>query len=284
MIKLILKGMVIGIANIIPGVSGGTMMVVMGIYDKLIHAITHLKSEFKETLRLLIPIVIGAAAGIVILTEVITRALEHFPVQTNFMFIGLIVGGLPIIIKKLKETGKKVNAGNAVVLVLFFILVAGFALIGEGEASARELSLNMVEIIKLFFIGVIASATMVIPGVSGSMVLMLLGYYYLILDSISEFIHALLAFDFPVLLEKTGILMPFGIGVLAGIGVIAKLIELVFEKRPDYAYCAIIGLIVASPLAIIFMSDLSKYNLAAILTGLITFGIGFFIARKLGEE
>ncbi|MDD7025757.1 MAG: DUF368 domain-containing protein [Lachnospiraceae bacterium] len=284
MIKLILKGMVIGIANIIPGVSGGTMMVVMGIYDKLIHAITHLKSEFKETLRLLIPIVIGAAAGIVILTEVITRALEHFPVQTNFMFIGLIVGGLPIIIKKLKETGKKVNAGNAVVLVLFFILVAGFALIGEGEASARELSLNMVEIIKLFFIGVIASATMVIPGVSGSMVLMLLGYYYLILDSISEFIHALLAFDFPALLEKTGILMPFGIGVLAGIGVIAKLIELVFEKRPDYAYCAIIGLIVASPLAIIFMSDLSKYNLAAILTGLITFGIGFFIARKLGEE
>ncbi len=284
MIKLILKGMVIGIANIIPGVSGGTMMVVMGIYDKLIHAITHLKSEFKEALRLLIPIVIGAAAGIVILTEVITRALEHFPVQTNFMFIGLIVGGLPIIIKKLKETGKKVNAGNAVVLVLFFVLVAGFALIGEGEASARELSLNMVEIIKLFFIGVIASATMVIPGVSGSMVLMLLGYYYLILDSISEFIHALLAFDFPVLLEKTGILMPFGIGVLAGIGVIAKLIELVFEKRPDYAYCAIIGLIVASPLAIIFMSDLSKYNLVAILTGLITFGIGFFIARKLGEE
>lgn len=284
MIKLILKGMVIGIANIIPGVSGGTMMVVMGIYDKLIHAITHLKSEFKEALRLLLPIVIGAAAGIVILTEVITRALEHFPVQTNFMFIGLIVGGLPIIIKKLKETGKKVNAGNAVVLVLFFVLVAGFALIGEGEASARELSLNMVEIIKLFFIGVIASATMVIPGVSGSMVLMLLGYYYLILDSISEFIHALLAFDFPVLLEKTGILMPFGIGVLAGIGVIAKLIELVFEKRPDYAYCAIIGLIVASPLAIIFMSDLSKYNLVAILTGLITFGIGFFIARKLGEE
>ena len=284
MIKLILKGIVIGIANIIPGVSGGTMMVVMGIYDKLIHAITHLKSEFKETLRLLIPIVIGAAAGIVILTEVITRALEHFPVQTNFMFIGLIVGGLPIIIKKLKETGRKVNAGNAVVLLLFFILVAGFALIGEGEASARELSLNMMEIIKLFFIGVIASATMVIPGVSGSMVLMLLGYYYLILDSISEFIHALLAFDFPVLLEKTGILMPFGIGVLAGIGVIAKLIELVFEKRPDYAYCAIIGLIVASPLAIIFMSDLSKYNLAAILTGLITFGIGFFIARKLGEE
>ncbi len=284
MIKLMLKGAVIGVANVIPGVSGGTMAVVMGIYDKLIHAITHLKSEFKEALRLLIPIIIGAAAGIIILTEVITRALEHFPVQTNFMFIGLIVGGLPIIVKKLKDTGKKVTGGNILALVLFFILVAGFALMGEKEAAARELSLNAVEIIKLFFVGVIASATMVIPGVSGSLVLILLGYYYLILDSISEFIHALLAFDFPVLLEKTGILMPFGIGVLLGIGVIAKLIELVFEHFPNYAFCAIIGLIVASPLAIIFMSDLSRYNLVSILTGAVTFVIGFFIARKLGED
>lgn len=284
MIKLVLKGMVIGVANIIPGVSGGTMAVVMGVYDKLIHAITHLKSEFKEALKLLTPIVIGAAAGVVILTEVITRALEHFPVQTNFMFIGLIVGGLPIMINKLKGTGQKVTFGNVLALILFFILVAGFALLGEGEAASRELSLNVIEVIKLFFIGMIASATMVIPGVSGSMVLMLLGYYYLILDSVSEFMHALFDFNFPVLLEKTGILMPFGIGVLIGIGVIAKLIEIVFEKLPNYAYCAIIGLIVASPLAIIFMSDFSQYNLTAVLTGLITFVVGFIIARKLGED
>lgn len=284
MIKLICKGAVIGIANIIPGVSGGTMMVVMGIYDKLIHAITHIKSEFKEALRLLIPIVIGMAAGIIILTEVITRALEHFPVQTNFMFIGLIVGGLPIVIKRLKETGQKVSAGNILVLVLFFILVAGFALIGETEAAGGEISLSVLEVVKLFLIGVIASATMVIPGVSGSMVLMLLGYYYLILDSVSAFLHALLDFDFPVLLEKTGILMPFGIGVLLGIGIIAKLIEIVFNKFPNYAYCAIIGLIVASPFAIIFMSDLTRYTVTGVLTGLLTFVVGFIIARKLGED
>lgn len=284
MIKLTCKGAVIGIANIIPGVSGGTMMVVMGIYDKLIHAITHIKSEFKEALRLLIPIVIGMAAGVIILTEVITRALEHFPVQTNFMFIGLIVGGLPIVIKRLKETGQKVSAGNILVLVLFFILVAGFALIGETEAAGGEISLSVLEVVKLFFIGVIASATMVIPGVSGSMVLMLLGYYYLILDSVSAFLHALLDFDFPVLLEKTGILMPFGIGILLGIGIIAKLIEIVFKKFPNYAYCAIIGLIVASPFAIIFMSDLTRYTVTGVLTGLLTFVVGFIIARKLGED
>lgn len=284
MIKMILKGAVIGIANIIPGVSGGTMMVVMGIYDKLIHAITHLKSEFKNALKLLIPIAIGMALGIVVLTEIITRALENFPVQTNLMFIGLIVGGLPVIVKKLKETGKKVSVGNMIAMVAFFALVVGMAMMGEAEGSAAQVTLNIVNIVKLFFVGIIASATMVIPGVSGSMVLMLLGYYYTILDSVSAFLHGLLEFDMPTLLQNFGILFPFGIGVLAGIGVIAKLIEIVFVKFPNYAYCAIIGLIIASPFGIILMSDLSKYNVVAVLTGLVTFAIGFVIARKLGED
>ena len=284
MIKLICKGAVIGIANIIPGVSGGTMMVVMGIYDKLIHAINHLKSEWKQALKLLITIVIGMGLGIVILTEIITRALENFPVQTNLMFIGLIVGGLPVIVQKLKETGKKVSIGNVIAMIAFFALVVGMAMMGEAEGGAAEVTLNVVSIIKLFFVGIIASATMVIPGVSGSMVLMLLGYYYTILDSISAFIHGLLEFDFPTLLQNFGILCPFGIGVLAGIGVIAKLIEIVFVKFPNYAYCAIIGLIIASPFGIILMSDLSKYNIGAILTGVVTFAVGFIIARKLGED
>jgi putative membrane protein len=284
MIKLICKGAVIGIANIIPGVSGGTMMVVMGIYDKLIHAITHIISEWKEALKLLIPVVIGMALGIVALTEILTRALEVFPVQTNFLFIGLIIGGLPVILTKLKETGKKLSAGNIAALVVFFLIVVGFALVGEAQGSAAAIELNAVQVIKLFFVGVIASATMVIPGVSGSMVLMLIGYYYTILDSVSAFMHGLVGFDLPVLLKNFGILFPFGIGVLVGIVVIAKLIEIVFVKFPDYAYCAIIGLIVASPIAIVLMSDLSKYNLVSILTGLVTLAIGYVVAGKLGEN
>lgn len=284
MLKLILRGAVIGIANIIPGVSGGTMMVAMGIYDKLIHAITHLKSEWKSALRLLIPIVIGMGLGIVALTEVITRALVFFPVQTNFMFIGLIVGGLPLIVGKLKDTGKKVSVGNIIVLVIFFALVVGMSFIGEAEGSAADVVLNAGNIIKLFFIGIIASATMVIPGVSGSMVLMILGYYYTILDAVSACVHGALSFDFPVIFQNVGILMPFGIGVLLGIGVIAKLIDILFAKSPNYAYCAIIGLIVASPFGIILMSDLSRYNVFSIATGLITFVVGYFIANKLGEE
>lgn len=284
LLKMILKGAVIGIANVIPGVSGGTMMVVMGIYDKLIHAITHVKSEFKEALRLLIPIVIGMALGIIVLTEVITASLEHFPVQTNFMFIGLIIGGLPVILKRLKGTGKKVSVGNIIAGVLFFVLVAGMAAIGEAEGSAADMTLNLINIVKLFFVGIIASATMVIPGVSGSMVLMLMGYYYTILDTVSSFMHALVEFDIPVMLQGVGILAPFGIGVLLGIAIIAKLVEMMFEKFPNYAFCSIIGLIIASPVAIILMSDLSKYSVISVLTGLVTLAVGYVIARKLGED
>ena len=102
MIKMILQGMIVGIANIIPGVSGGTMMVAMGLYDKLIHSITHLKSEFKSSMKLLLPIFFGAALAIVILSRLFEFLLQNYPIPTNFAFCGLIVGSLPFILKKVK--------------------------------------------------------------------------------------------------------------------------------------------------------------------------------------
>lgn len=283
MIKDILKGAVIGVANIIPGVSGGTMAVTLGIYDKLIHAVTHIVSEFKKSIKFIMPIVIGAVLGIGVLSFVIKFLFANFPVQTNFLFIGLILGGLPIIWNRLKATGKKVGVGNAIAFVAFFALVVGMSLVGEAEGNAADVTLNAVNIIKLFLVGMLASATMIIPGVSGSMVLMIIGYYNTIIDTITLFIKSTLSMDIPGMIQGVGVLMPFGIGVLLGIGVVAKLIELVFVKAPNYAYCSILGLIIASPIAIILMSDLSQYHVISVLTGVVTFAIGFVIARKLAD-
>ena len=86
MLKLILQGMAVGIANIIPGVSGGTMMVAMGLFDKLIHCITHLKSEFKEAIKLLIPIFAGAGIAFVLLSRLFEYLLAVNPIPTNFAF------------------------------------------------------------------------------------------------------------------------------------------------------------------------------------------------------
>ena len=141
MIKSILKGMVIGIANIIPGVSGGTMMVSMGIYDKAIHCITHLFSEFKKSILFLLPIFIGMGIAIVGSSFGSEYLFAQFPVQTSLLFIGLVFGGLPIIIKSVKKenaAGKKTNAGHIIIGLLFFAVVAGMALLGEKGRGCSE--------------------------------------------------------------------------------------------------------------------------------------------------
>jgi putative membrane protein len=281
MIKNILKGAVIGLANIIPGVSGGTMAVSMGIYDKLIHCVTHIFKEFKKSVKFLLPIFIGAGIALVGLSFLIEGAFEHFPAQTNLLFIGLIVGGLPSIINKVK--GNSIKLVHIIACLVFFVLVVGLATIGEGDGASADLTVNFINIIKFFAVGVIASATMVIPGVSGSMILMLMGYYYAIIETINTLIKALIAFDMPVLMQCMGVLVPMGIGIVVGILGIAKVVEIVFEKAPLIAYWAIIGLIVASPIAILLMGNMGSITIVTVLTSVVTFVIGFIVARLLGE-
>lgn len=172
MIKNLLKGMVMGIANIIPGVSGGTMAVSMGIYDKLIHCITHLFKEFKKSIKFLLPIFIGTGIALIGLSFVIEPAFKRFPIATNCLFIGLIVGGLPAVWKKVK--GNKIKASHIISMLGFFALVVGFAVIGEREGKAADLTFSLLNVIKLFAVGIIASATMVVPGISGSMMMLLM--------------------------------------------------------------------------------------------------------------
>ena len=282
MIKMILKGVVIGVANIIPGVSGGTMAVSMGIYDKMIHAATHLLSEFKKSMKILIPIVVGAVIGIVALARMIEIMFEKIPFQTNLLFIGLIVGGLPAIARKVK--GKSIRLGHLLSFLIFFVVVAGLAILGEQEGAAADLSFSLLNVVKLFGVGIVASATMVIPGVSGSMMLMLMGYYNPVLSEINGFIDNLLDFNVPGILDGCLVLVPFGLGVVIGIFAIAKIIEIVFEKFPEHAYWAIIGLIVASPVAILVMNGFGAINLVTVLTGVAALAAGVVIALKLGEE
>ena len=282
MMKQILQGMVVGIANIIPGVSGGTMMVAMGLYDRLIHAITHLKSEFKESMKLLIPIFAGAGIAIIALSRLFEFLLATWPIPTNFAFCGLIAGSLPFIFKKVK--GHKVTVSKIIPFLIFFGVVILMALLGETGGASADVSLGFVNVLKLFGVGVVAAATMVVPGVSGSMMLMLLGYYDTILKAINDFVDALVKFDMGGLATGVGILAPFGIGVVIGIFLIAKLIEFIFSKAEIHAYYGIIGLILASPIAILMKTDWSGFSVLMIGISILTFGLGWFIASKLGGE
>ena len=278
----ILKGIVIGISNVIPGVSGGTMMVSMGIYDKLIFLLTHFIKKMKEAIAMLIPLGIGMVLAIALFSKLFSDILfPKFPVQTNLFFIGLILGGLPLIYGKVK--GNKLKMPSIIAFIVFFVLVVGLAVIGEGSGATADTSFSVINVIKLFGVGVVAAATMVIPGVSGSMMMMVLGYYNTIIDTISALIDALKAFDIAAILDTFTILVPFGIGAVIGVVVIAKLVEYVLKNFPLITYWAIIGLVVASPVAIVIMMDVATIGAVEIISGIVLFAVGAVIAYKLGE-
>ncbi len=277
----ILRGMVIGIANVIPGVSGGTMMVSMGIYDKLILVLTHFIKRMKEAVALLVPILVGMLLSIAIFAKIFSEILfPRFPLQTNLFFIGLILGGLPVIYGKVR--GNTIRIPQIIAFLLFFVMVVGFACVGEGGGSSADISFSAGNVVRLFGVGIIAAATMVIPGVSGSMIMMILGYYNTIIDTINDFINALKTFDIAAMLDTFVVLVPFGIGVLAGIVAVAKLIEFMLKKYPLVTYWAIIGLIAASPFAILLMMEIVTVGVVEIATGIVLLAVGFFISLKLG--
>ena len=140
-IKDILKGMLIGVANAIPGVSGGTMMVSMGIYDDIIYCVTHLFSQLKKSLKILSPYIIGMAVGIVGFAYIIGFLLEHYGFQTKMAFIGLILGGLPLLLGKVK--GKKKGISHVIVFLVFFLSIILWRRRQGSDADGRNHSGNL---------------------------------------------------------------------------------------------------------------------------------------------
>lgn len=287
----ILKGIMIGIANIIPGVSGGTMAVSLGIYDKLIGSVSNLLKDWRSSVRTLLPLLIGCGIGIVGFTYAIEYLLSHHTFVTCMAFVGLILGGLPVLFqalrKELRTQKKSIGISGAVAFILFFAICAFLPMLKNNQDVLTSFAVTPMTMILLFLVGVIASATMVIPGVSGSMVMMILGYYYAVINTIKGFLDSLKAFDMPGLIHGACLLIPFGIGVLLGIFLIAKLITFLFEKFGIQTYCAILGLIIASPFAIFYntglFSQLSSLTIGSVILGVVLAAAGAVLTLKMGE-
>lgn len=288
----VIKGMLMGVANVIPGVSGGTMAVSLGIYDKFISSISGFTKDWKKSCKVLFPIVLGMGIGIGGFTFIIEYLLREHTFVTCMAFVGLIFGGLPILFtamnQKMKQTHTKIGIGNVVLFVFFFAVVVGLPMLGVGSETSDVLKGTPLNMVILFLVGVIAAATMVIPGVSGSLVLMILGYYYGIVNTIKTFLEALKAMDINALMNGVLVLAPFGIGVLLGIVAISKIIEYLFAKHSVMTYSAILGLVLASPIAIFYNTGLYKeladVGVAKLILGVIFCGIGVAVTYFLGKE
>lgn len=281
LLKEICRGSLLGVANIMPGVSGGALAISMGIYDKIIYAITHLRKDLKNSIRILTPIGIGVVLGFAGLSFVIRWLFEEYPLQTNLLFVGLVLGGIPEILKPIRA--EKVRTAGILAFFFFFFLVAVLPMLNiSGKEAVMDLSFATA--VKMFGIGIISAATMVVPGVSGSMILLLIGYYQPLLDEITGCIQGFLTMNADQMIRGVLILAPAVLGLGAGIIVIAKIVEYLLAHHKTTSYWGILGLIIASPVGILAEMRGMSFDAVSVLTGVPALLIGLFAANRLGDK
>lgn len=228
----VLKGVVIGIANAIPGVSGGTMMVIMKVFDKLLGAVSI--KNLKKNLPFLIPIGLGMGIGVILSAKVLTTCFEVYYVQTQMFFLGVILGSLPMIYKE----GTAKGNFKPFHLIPFLVGMAVIILVTMANSGSSSVytELTAGTFIYLMIISVISAAAMIMPGLSGSLVLLMLGGYQTMLQAVDEM--------------NIPILIPMGIGIILGVVICAKAITLCLKKCYKGTYAVIIGMILGSVYAI----------------------------------
>ncbi len=263
MLQLIIFGAIIGIANIIPGVSGGTMAVILGVYDKMISAISNWRTQFVNSVKFLALIGIGAVAGIFLFANVIDYTLEHFPMATNMVFVGLIIGSIPMIYQK--ATASKISVSGVLAFVVCFGFMMFMMLVTPSESAAIT-TLTVSSFLRIFLSSAVAAGAMIIPGISGSFVLLLLGLYTTILTAIS---------DFNIL-----ILVPVGLGCGIGILLCAKIIERLFAKAPCQTYLGILGFMIGSVPIIFPAISLNIELFVSILLAIGAAAAAYFFSKK----
>ncbi|WP_101876007.1 DUF368 domain-containing protein [Lachnoclostridium edouardi] len=287
-LKEIFRGILIGVAGIVPGVSGGTLAVSMGVYDKIIHALTHLTSETRESIKTLFPYGLGMIAGMGGLAFIIEVLFVKLPLATSLTFIGLILGGFPTL-KQKADLGRTGIKGYCTMVVIFCVMLIITISGGdrEGVPGLSEAFLagegNQISVILcLLSSGFIYAAAMVIPGVSGTMLLMMMGYYQPILASVNRFQIGLFTFNPEQIMVEQKILLPCGAGLLAGIFLCAKMVEALLKEHESITYCGILGLVLSSPVVILWGIPISETNLIEIVSGIICMAFSAFLVQKLG--
>ncbi len=272
----ILKGAAIGVGMIIPGVSGGTVAVLLNIYEDMIKAISNLKKEFKKSFFFLLPILIGMVLAFIAMYFPLKLSLQHFPLQTITLFVGLMIGSLPKLCKDAISNGFE-KKFDIISFIIPLVIVIGICFIPNMGVVSLGNDMAWYRYILLFLMGILTSCALVVPGISGSMLLLIFGYYEPLLNTISALkdtpLHALL------------VLVIFALGLVIGFFVISKIMDYLLSKHRRVTYWAIVGFVFGSIPAIYISYDFSSITLAwytyltTIVIGVIGIIASFFLIR-----
>ena len=274
-----IKGMAIGIANAIPGVSGGTIAFVLGIYEKLTYSISSLPialikfrwKDVAESLKILIPVFLGAIISIFLFLNIINYSFANYPIPTKIFFVGLVLGSFPFVTKTVEKYDFKVFL--AFFLGAFIMSIFVYFDINEPEInktvgeSVSSSDFSFIYGVKLFLCGIAAAIAMVIPGISGSLLLLILGEY----ENVSYFVSNITAnfnYIYPLIF--------LGIGIVIGIFAISKLITILIQKYRAIVFGFVLGILIVSFLSL--WPNITRLSIPMLATTVLSMCFGFLVA------
>ena len=253
----ILKGFIIGIGKIIPGVSGAILAISMGVYDKSIYYINNFKDNKKESIKYLLPLGIGIIISIIFFSKIINYLLDKYYVLTMLFFIGLIIGTIPSITKE-------INKKDYYLVIISFLIFILLSILGINNTYIVNGSI--IDIIVFLISGLFEAIGTVVPGVSSTALLMTIGTYKIIISSIAN-------------ITNIKILVPFIIGTILGLLVVVKIIDYLFKKYRHRVYAVILGLLLSTIMVIIINTFKYQVSILNIIIGIILMILGIFISN-----
>ncbi|MFA8438152.1 DUF368 domain-containing protein [Pueribacillus sp. YX66] len=262
------RGLLMGITDLIPGVSGGTVAFLLGIYDRLLHAISGFFSRnWKKHIGFLFPLVIGIGAALLLFSSLIDYLLDNHFEPTQFFFMGLIIGVIPFIMKQ-ADIKRNFRLNHFITMLIFAVLLASLDFVKPDTASVPITMLSLPTVMGLFFSGWAASMAMLLPGISGSFILLILGVH-------TTAINALSTLNLPIIAV-------IGSGVVVGFIVSSKGIRYILDRYPAMTYAMIIGLILGS--IFVVFPGMPGGNNIVISVAMFIIGLLFsFLFSKIGE-
>lgn len=276
---LFIKGIVLGVAFVIPGVSGGTLAVLMGIYEELIEAASNFYksiADFKKYIMYLLPIGLGVVFSVAVFAKLIKFGLDKAPIITILIFLGMIIGGIPALVRNVK--GTKINLKDMTLMLVGLIIVISMLIFHKSNSNVVLTNMSITGYITLFLVGAIAAVTMVVPGISGSFTLMLIGYYGPILNLVNDIT------SFKNLGPNLILIFTFMLGVFIGIIFISKIIEWCLKHYKRETYYAIIGFVLSSIISVIYEVSKFPFNLTHLIIGIVLLVINTVLVYKVFDE
>lgn len=258
-IILIFKGIIIGVGKIIPGVSGAMLAIFMGVYEKGLNIVSNIFKLKKKDLSFVVPIGIGILIGIFLFSKIIVNLLEMYYLPIMLLFIGLIIGGM----SDVKKNANMKSIKNIIIFIITLLCILPLSLIDQNNNS----SYNSIMIVLM---GFVEAVSMIVPGLSGTALLMAFGYYETIMLAFSNL--------------NINVLAPFVIGIGIGAVVVSKIIDYLFRNHREKTNVAIYGLVVASVLVMLIQTFTTEYKAVELVIGFILLIIGYNMTKLIEKK